>query len=138
MIAYLDSSVILRFVLGQVDVLKKWSQIERAICSELTRVECLRVLDRLRLTGAMAEGECAERRGLVYQLLRGIEQVSLSAAVLARASQPFSVTLGTLDAVHLSTALLWSQQRGEPISMATRDCTLASAATASGLAVVDF
>ena len=52
MIAYLDASVLLRVVLGQPNKLKEWSQIEAAVASALVEVECLRMLDRLRLRGA--------------------------------------------------------------------------------------
>ncbi len=43
---YLDSSVELRVILGEPDVLRAWSRITTAVASEIARVECLRVLDR--------------------------------------------------------------------------------------------
>ena len=44
--------------------------------------------------------------------------------------------LGTLDAIHLATALLWTETTGESLAMATHDAALAIAARAHGLAVV--
>ncbi len=49
MIAYVDASVLLRFALGQPDVLLEWRQIEKGVSSALVRTESLRTLDRLRL-----------------------------------------------------------------------------------------
>ena len=44
--------------------------------------------------------------------------------------------LGTLDAIHLATALLWREMTGEDLTMATHDGALAIAAEAHGLPVV--
>lgn len=51
MIAYLDSSVLLRVILGQANALREWSAIEGGVVSALVEVECLRTLDRLRVVG---------------------------------------------------------------------------------------
>lgn len=44
--------------------------------------------------------------------------------------------LGTLDAIHLATALLWRDMVGAELTMATHDSALAIAAEAHGLPVV--
>ena len=44
--------------------------------------------------------------------------------------------LGTLDAIHLATALLWKEMAGLNPVMATHDDALALGARAHGLAVV--
>jgi hypothetical protein len=44
--------------------------------------------------------------------------------------------LGTLDAIHLATALLWKESMGLGLVMATHDVGLALAAQAHGLTVV--
>ena len=49
MIVYLDSSVLLRVILGQRNALKEWRSIEQGVASALVEVECLRTLDRVRL-----------------------------------------------------------------------------------------
>jgi hypothetical protein len=56
--------------------------------------------------------------------------------VLRRASEPFPTPLGTLDAIHLSTALAWRDARNTDLTMATHDTALATAARAVGLQVV--
>jgi predicted nucleic acid-binding protein len=135
-IAYLDSSVLLRVVLGQSDALAQWAEIEDGVASRLVEVECLRTLDRLRLVVGLDDRELAIRREAVYRLLGSLSIVELTRPVLARASQPMPTSLGTLDAIHLATALMWAEQAGSPLVMATHDRLLATAARASGLRVI--
>ena len=55
--------------------------------------------------------------------------------VLTRASDPMPMSLGTLDALHLATALTW-RDRMEPLpTMVTHDTALGSAAQAFGFDV---
>src|SRR5688572_32535081 len=65
MIAYLDSSVLLRILLGQKDALAEWREIDTGIGSALVEVECLRTLDRLRPRGGIADEAIASRREAV-------------------------------------------------------------------------
>ena len=44
--------------------------------------------------------------------------------------------LGTLDAIHLATALLWKEMTAADITVATHDEALGMGAKAHGLAVV--
>ena len=136
MIAYLDSSVLLRVILGQRDKLRAWRSIERGVASALVQVECLRTLDRLRLRAGLSDEDLAERRETVYRIIDETEVVEPSMVVLDRAARPFPTELGTLDAIHLATALTWREARGEEIVMATHDRALGTAAQASGLQVV--
>jgi predicted nucleic acid-binding protein len=134
-IAYLDASVVLRLVLGEEHRLREWAQVKAAVASALTEVECLRTLDRLARMGRLSPDELAERRGAVYQLLAAVDLIDVSRIVLRRASEPFPTPLGTLDAIHLSTALLWRESAGDPLTMTTHDRELATAARAAGFAV---
>jgi len=135
-IAYLDSSVLLREVLGQPNKLKEWSKIENGVASGLVEVECLRTLDRLRLRVGLSNQDLADRREVVYRLMDKLSLVEPVGTVLERAAQPLPTPLGTLDAIHLSTAMLWREMRGEDLVMATHDQALAMAARASGLRVI--
>jgi uncharacterized protein len=135
MIAYVDSSVLLRIVLGQKQRLKQWASIDRALASALIEVECLRTLDRLRHRAGLSDEALVIRREAVYHLTREMDIVELSPAVLSRASQPLPTPLRTLDAIHLATALLWHERFSELV-MATHDKTLGLAARACGLSVV--
>lgn len=133
MIAYLDASVLLRVVLGQPDRLVEWPDIERGVGSALVEVECLRALDRLRLREGLTAVQLADRREAVYRLTGAMHVVEPTWPVLRRAAQPFPTPLGTLDAVHLATALLWRDTRGDDLVLATHDRALGLAARASGL-----
>ena len=136
MIAYLDSSVLLRKVLGQPGSLKEWATIRTGVASALAETECLRTLDRLRLRAGLSDTELARRREAVFRLLESIELVEVTAPVLARAAQPLPTELGTLDAIHLATALVWREHARGDLVMATHHSALATAARACGLSVV--
>ena len=136
MIAYLDSSVLLRKVLRQPRSLREWSAVRTGVASAVVETECLRTLDRLRLRVNLSDAEVARRRATIFRLLESLEVVEVTRPVLARAAQPLPTELGTLDAIHLATALLWSEHSGADIVMATHDVALATAARACGLTVV--
>ena len=125
MIAYLDASVILRLVLGQADQLAEWPDVTDGVASALAELECLRTLDRLRTERRVAEAIIASRREAVYHFMRSVEIVETTRAVLERASQPLPTTLGTLDAIHLATAMLWSERTQNELVMATHERALA-------------
>ncbi len=136
MTAYLDASVLLRVLLGQPDRLAEWDEITTAVGSALVEVECLRALDRLRLREQIPPEDLAVRREAAYHLTAEMEIVEPTWPILRRASQPFPVPLGTLDALHLATALLWRDTRGDELVMATHDRALALAARSCGLSVL--
>ena len=136
MIAYVDASVILRLALGQPNGLAEWKRFQRGVSSALIMTESLRTLDRLRLRAKLSDPEVATRRAAILSLVASLELVELDAAVLDRASQPMPTQLGTLDAIHLATALLWKEMTAADITIATHDETLGLSAKAHGLAVV--
>ena len=136
MIAYVDASVLLRVALGQPDSLPEWSRIDRGVSSALVMAESLRTLDRLRLRVRLGDPEVAKRRSTILELVASLEPVEIDAVVLDRASQPMPTELGTLDAIHLATALLWKELTREELTVATHDGALALAAQAHGLLVI--
>lgn len=136
MIAYVDSSVLLRVVLGQPDRLAEWEQIKRGVTSALTRVECLRTLDRQRVVEMLGQAQYAERRGLLLGFLERLDRIAITSTILRRAAEPFPTPLGTLDAIHLTTALAWRAGKTPDLILATHDQQMARAAQAVGLEVV--
>ena len=136
MIAYVDASVLLRVALGQPDALPQWRRIDRGVASALVITECLRTLDRLRLRARLADADVATRRATILALIASLELVEVDAVVLDRAAQPMPTDLGTLDAIHLATALLWKDLTRADLTMATHDGALALGARAHGLRVV--
>jgi uncharacterized protein len=135
-IAYVDASVLLRVALRQPDALPEWPQIQQGVSSALVMTESLRTLDRLRLRANLSDAEVASRRATILELLASLELVEIDAAVLDRAAQPMPTELGTLDAIHLATALLWKEMTGGKLVMATHDSALALGAQAHGLPIV--
>ena len=136
MIAYVDASVLLRVALGETGALAEWRQIDRGVSSALILTESLRTLDRLRLRAKLPDNEVAVRRATILSIIASIEIVEIDMVVLDRAAQPMPTELGTLDAIHLATALLWKESTRADLVMATHDAALALAAKAHGLAVV--
>jgi predicted nucleic acid-binding protein len=134
-IAYLDTSALLRIVLREPGALEELPSCEALISSELLAVESLRTIDRLRLQGALSVEEAASRRGTVTEWLEAVDLVLLQRPVLARASEPLPTPLGTQGALHLATALLWRERMRQALVMATHDRDLALAARSFGLEV---
>jgi len=132
---YVDSSVVLRIILGEPQPLREWRRIDRAISSQLVRLECLRTIDRAGLRATLDDREVAARRGALLEVLDGFDMVPIDAAVLQRAADPFPTTLGSLDAIHLASAVRIRDQVPH-LRLATHDEELATAARAVGFAVL--
>jgi predicted nucleic acid-binding protein len=135
MIAYLDTSALLRIVLREPGALEDLRTYDALVSNELTAVESARTIDRLRMHGALTLDEAAERIRAVQDWLEAIDLVLLRPPVLSRASEPMPMPIGTLDAIHLATALIWRERMGRLPEMATHDTALAAAARAFGFDV---
>jgi predicted nucleic acid-binding protein len=136
MIAYVDTSVLLRVALGQADSLREWQEIDRGVSSALATTEALRSLDRLRLRARLSDVQMADRRNRILALLDSLELIEVDVEVLNRAAQPMPTELGTLDAIHLASALLWREATANQLIVATHDQALGLAARAFGLQVL--
>lgn len=135
MIAYIDTSALLRIVLrepGAVDDLRTYDGL---VSSELIAVESARTLDRLRHQGVLTMEEATERIGVVNDWLEAVDLVLLRPPVLSRASEPMPMPVGTLDAIHLATALIWRDRLGPLPQMVTHVAALGAAARAFGFDV---
>src|SRR5436190_11620415 len=136
MIAYLDTSALLRIVLREPGALDDLRSYDGLVSSELIAVESTRTIDRLRLQGSLTPAEASARLRTISEWLEAIDLVLLRPPVLSRASEPMPMPLGTLDALHLATALIWRDRVGALPAMATHDAALGSAARAFGFDVV--
>jgi uncharacterized protein len=134
-IAYVDTSVLLRIVLGEPKPLREWGKIESALSSELIRVEALRSIDRARVLLRLDDTDVAERRAGVLELLSGFRLARIDRRVIERAADPFPTLLRTLDAIHLATADL-IRRTTKDLVFATHDRELGTAARAIGLRVI--
>ena len=69
MIAYVDSSVLLRVAFAQPNALPQWRRIDRGVSSALIATESLRTLDRARLRAQLPDTEVARRRSTILALI---------------------------------------------------------------------
>lgn len=132
---YVDSSVLLRIILGEPSPLAAWSTITAPISCELIRIECLRTIDRARLRLGLDDEQVALHRAEVIEALESFTLVMLDGPVLARASEPFPTLIGSLDAIHLASAMLLRPTTTD-LAVATHDEQLATAARAMGFEVL--
>jgi len=135
MTVYVDTSIVLRILLHEPNPLGTWGQWTKAYSSALWRVEALRTVDRLRLTHEISDAEVAE-------LVRDIQIIHETFAihpitnqVLQRASETFPTVVGTLDALHLATALSIREIENVHLLL-THDPQLATAARSLGFEVM--
>jgi predicted nucleic acid-binding protein len=135
-IAYVDTSALLRIVFREPGALDELRSFDALVSSELIVVESARTIDRLRHQGSLTADEAAVRVRAVTEWLEAIDLVLLRPPVLSRATEPMPMPLGTLDAVHLATALIWRDRIGPLPAMATHDTALGSAARAFGFEVL--
>jgi hypothetical protein len=98
--------------------------------------ESLRTLDRVRIRADLSDIEVAKRRATILNLIDSLELIEIDSIVLDRAAQPMPTELGTLDAIHLASALLWKDAMGIDPVVATHDGALGLAAQAHGLKVL--
>lgn len=132
-VAYIDASVAIRILLSELGRLD--SSGYKLIASELLHVECMRVLHRHRLTGAIDDSVLGEKVSQLNALIDELDIIPVSRLILAKASHPMPTVLGTLDAIHLATAQLWQERRNEPVTILTHDNQFQAAARALGMAV---
>jgi uncharacterized protein with PIN domain len=105
---YAESSAVLAWLLGEDtasrvrDVLGK---AELVIASDLTLLECDRVLIRAVARGGIDEAAAADRRAHLNAAAVHWHVLRLSTEIVDRARQPFPAEIRTLDAIHLASAL---------------------------------
>jgi hypothetical protein len=137
MIAYLDTSVVLRPLLDQPRRLSSWGQWEMAYSSELLGVECRRVLDRLRLEGFFDDVQLAQALERLTQIERSIRRIRLTRSIIHAASQTMPTVVKTLDALHLASAVALRDRRQIELLFATHDSQQATAARSLGFTCLE-
>jgi predicted nucleic acid-binding protein len=135
MTVYVDTSVILRILFREPNPVEVWGKWDRALSSSLWRVEALRNVDRLRLGGDLSDEGVADLVREIRLVHETLAIYPLTETILQRASESFPTVVGTLDAIHLATALAIRQV--EPLDiLLTHDGQLATAARSVGFTVV--
>ncbi|MGB5880798.1 MAG: type II toxin-antitoxin system VapC family toxin [Thermoanaerobaculia bacterium] len=80
---------------------------ELILASELTLIECDRVLIRATKTEQLTEAQAGERRLRLEQAAQHWTLLSLDSEIVERARRPFpDEPVRTLDAIHLATAVM--------------------------------
>ncbi len=134
MIVYLDTSAILRHLLHEPDAIHDWGTWTEAYSSRLWRTEALRAVHRLRLDSAITDQDVAELQSDIALIDETLHIIPVSESILTRAGEAFPTNLGTLDAIHLASALLIHNQN--PLNrFLTHDRQQATTAASLGLAV---
>jgi predicted nucleic acid-binding protein len=106
---YAESSAVLSWLLGEpsgVAVRETLADAELVLASELTLVECDRVLIRAAAGGQLTEADAADRRARLRQATEHWTILTLDDEIVERARRPFPhEPIRTLDAIHLATAV---------------------------------
>lgn len=106
---YAESSAVLAWLFGEEtehSVREILQQSELVMASDLTLVECDRVLIRAVRMGEVDEGAAADRRAHLNAAAAHWHMWRVSSEILERARQPFPAEpIRTLDAIHLASAL---------------------------------
>ena len=135
MTVYVDTSVILRILFREPNPVEVWGKWDRAFSSNLWRVEALRNVDRLRLSGDLSDQDVVDLVREIRLVHETLAIYPLTETILQRASESFPTVVGTLDAIHLATALAIRQV--EPLDiLLTHDGQLAIAARSVGFTVI--
>lgn len=136
MIAYVDSSVLLRFILDQPDKLSGLLEIERRMSSLVAELECLRAVESARSRGQLDIDEYVDRRRIVYAQLRRMHLLPVLPSVLRRAGEPYPLLVKSLDAIHLASALILRDREAQDLVFATHDRRLGRLAAIMDLPVI--
>ena len=104
MIAFVDTSVVLRFVLeGDISLHHAFAATITA-CSELVWIESMRVAQRLRLDGRLDDKNLAEAVSRIAACYSSFRVYLLDEEIKQTAAGPFPTVIGTLGALHLACA----------------------------------
>lgn len=134
MIVYLDSSFVIRRLLGVGKPAEFWGKWEKAYASVLMRTECYRIANNLRLRGKLDDAGRARLGAWIETVCNAVTQIPLTDNVMKRAAEAYPVEIGTLQALHLATMQELEAVRGIKCVLASDDDGLVQAANSLGIA----
>lgn len=109
MTVYAESSAVLAWLLGEEAaprVRRALAAADIVVASDLTLIECDRVLIRALVLGHITEGDAADRRAHLNAAATHWNVLRIGPEIVDRARQPFpGEPIRTLDALHLASAL---------------------------------
>ncbi|HEY2399232.1 MAG TPA: type II toxin-antitoxin system VapC family toxin [Steroidobacteraceae bacterium] len=107
---YAESSAVLAWLLDEetaMSVRQLLTEAESIVASDLTLVECDRVLIRAVHLEELTEAEAADRRAQLVAAASHWHVLRIANEVVERARQPFpGEPIRTLDAIHVASALV--------------------------------
>ena len=135
---YLESSAVVAWLFGEAaaaDVIRAMNQAEARVTSALTAVEAERAIHRAVAQRLVKEAMAHKLRGALERERANWITMSLTTGVLARAGRAFPVEpVRTLDAIHLATALAFSEAFPD-LAILALDRRVSANAVALGLAI---
>lgn len=133
MVAYVDSSVLLRYILLGEVTMRQAQAFPRIVSSELLEIECRRVLLRSRIEGFYDDETLIQATNRLDDALASFDLLELDSAVKKRAMEAFPIHVKTLDALHLASALqLLHEEPAAAIQVFSHDRQLNLCARALG------
>ena len=133
MIVYLDSSFVIRRLLGVGKPAEFWGKWEKAYASTLMRTECFRIANNLRLAGKLDDAGRARLGAWIETVCNAVTQIPLTDNVMKRAAEAYPVEVGTLQALHLATMQELESVHGVKCVLASDDDGLVQAAKSLGI-----
>ena len=135
---YAESSAVLAWLLAEdqsTRIREILAQAEMIVASDLTLVECDRVLVRAARLGELREADAADRRAHLVTAASHWHLLRVSGEVIDRARRPFPFEpVRTLDALHLASALV-ARAAVESIELLSLDERVRSAGASLGFAL---
>jgi predicted nucleic acid-binding protein len=108
---YAESSAVLAWLLDEgrdgLEIQSILAGASTVVASDLTLIECDRVLARAAATGEISEADAAERQARLNAATAHWAILGIEEDVVERARRPFPLEpIRTLDAIHLASALV--------------------------------
>ena len=107
---YAESSGVLAWLLDEASsgtVRQLLAAADAIVASDLTLIECDRVLLRAAAVGELSEADAADRRAYLTAAAAHWHVLRIGPDIVERARQPFpGDPIRTLDAIHLASALV--------------------------------
>jgi predicted nucleic acid-binding protein len=132
MTVYLDSTLVIRQLVGTKSPWQGWGTWSAAYASALMRTECYRTANLLRLSGKLDDAQRARLGAWIERVCESVTIVPVTDGVLRRAADAFPTAVGTAQAIHLATLLELQSAHGITCRMATADDELLRAAESMG------
>jgi len=129
---YLDSTVVLRQMLGAGESWEGWGKWTNGYASMLLRTECNQAANRLRADGKIDDARRARLGSWIETVCSCVTLVPVTESILRRAGEPLPTNVGVIRSIHLATMLELQAAHGVTCAVATDDVALLQAAESLG------